>query len=191
MHVDYVTSPGARIEQLEMMWLIDYGEEKLPMDVLMIAGVNNIRSDSVAKFMERCHSFNATVMKQNSKNTYRVATLLMPPRLCWFEANGPLPGPGYDNQLEKVEEMNRQLVIFNNDQFAIQHKLYKSVGNGKAGSRDRAPMFHCFGVRFTNGEREHRMEKWREELPAMKLHLTNKGRNTMARAAQNLSLIHI
>ena len=109
----------------------------------------------------------------------------MPPRLCWFELNGPLPGPGYDNQLEKVERINGQIATFNNDMFATQHQLYEAVGNGTAGSRDRTPMFHSFGVKFTEEGREHKMKEWREELPAMKLHLSNRGRNKLARSAQN------
>ena len=42
IHVDWVTSPGAKIEDLLHMWKADYKDEKKPMDLLLVCGLNNI-----------------------------------------------------------------------------------------------------------------------------------------------------
>ena len=42
-HVDFLTSPGARIENLREMWRIEYGEERRGCDILVVAGLNNMK----------------------------------------------------------------------------------------------------------------------------------------------------
>ena len=44
-------------------------------------------------------------------------------------------------------------------------------------------MFHTHGVRNWRGKQQHRMNKWRESEVEKKLHLTDKGRNDLARFA--------
>ena len=183
VHMDYVTAPGAKIEELEQMWEREYREVKKEIDVLLVAGGNNIRSDSLSQFMHRVHNFLNTVMAHNKNNTFRVATLLMSPCYVWFEGNGPVPTPGYDNKLEKVVEINKQIASFNQDQFELQKELYKRWGGGEVGEKDPTPMFHTHGVRNWRGKQQHRMNKWRESVVEKKLHLTDKGRNDLARFA--------
>ena len=53
-HVDWVTSPGASIQALIHMWYVNYKNENIPMDLLIIAGLNNvIKGENGDRYMER------------------------------------------------------------------------------------------------------------------------------------------
>ena len=92
-------------------------------------------------------------MKQTSDyhlgelSTFHVATLLMAPQYCWFPDNSPLLSPGYVNSLEKMINLNKQIVQFNNDQFKKQSELFKRMSPGVVGTKDKTPMYHTYGVR--------------------------------------------
>ena len=64
--------------------------------------------------------------------------------------------------------------------FSHQKKIYSEENTGQAaGEKSRAPKFHTFGVR----NKKSRMDWYREEDPIQKLHLKDRHRSTMGRAA--------
>ena len=84
-HVDWSTSPGATIQTLLHMWRSDYRNEKKPMDVLVIGGLNNIlRGETVDKIMARFEEFFHAVELQgqkqhgNNRNTFAITTFFYP-----------------------------------------------------------------------------------------------------------------
>ena len=84
-HVDWSTSPGATIQTLLHMWRSDYRNEKKPMDVLVIGGLNNIlRGETVDKIMARFEEFFNAVELQgqkqhgNNRSTFAITTFFYP-----------------------------------------------------------------------------------------------------------------
>ena len=57
MHIDYLSSPGAKREDLLHMWRLDYDDEKKPMDIVIIAGLNNFKKDSNEAMMNKFRHF--------------------------------------------------------------------------------------------------------------------------------------
>ena len=47
--------------------------------------------------------------------------------------------------MEKMVDLNRQIVLFNNEQFMNQIDLYKLKNRGVASTHDPIPMFHTWG----------------------------------------------
>ena len=41
-HVDWLTIPGAPVEDLLFAWQVEYGHETRPMRILLVAGLNNL-----------------------------------------------------------------------------------------------------------------------------------------------------
>ena len=65
-HTDYVTIPGAKIETLQQAFMIDYSEETRGIDVLVVAGLNNIlRGDTMEQLMRTVYLFRDTVLKKS------------------------------------------------------------------------------------------------------------------------------
>ena len=42
IHVDYLSIPGARLNELTAAWEIEYFDEPRPMDVILVAGIGNV-----------------------------------------------------------------------------------------------------------------------------------------------------
>jgi hypothetical protein len=184
VHIDYITIPGAKIETLQQAFRIEYGKETRGIDVLVVAGLNNIlRGDSVEALMRKIDLLRNTVMKQSthfhpeSPNTFAVATLLYAPLLCWFPDDGPLPSPYYRNRLEEMQWLNTELLRYN-----------------QANGVPNVPHVHKYGVRRDNRTNrdmygnitvrhkvDHRWEQWREEGREDKLHLDDERRMMLGR----------
>ena len=176
-HVDWVTIPGAKISDLSYAWRLDYHREYRPMRVLLVAGLNDlIQGGSKDTVMEAIKHFQQVIDAQNfyhpgAKNQFAVATLLNPPKLVWFDNNGP-PPPGHTNRLVELQQLNDDITRFNTN----NGMLY-------------APRFHSLGVRktkhwFNDGSwapfKTHRWEQWRSSEPVHdKLHLVDRMRIRM------------
>ena len=176
-HVDWLTIPGARIEELTYAWRLDYHREVLPMRVVLVAGLNDlVRGGTVQSVTSQIERFKDNVDAQNyyhpgSKNTFAVAPLLLAPKLVWFPDNGREP-PRYVNRMNEVVAINDWIAEFNrkNDMGAL-------------------PRFHTWGHRTSikklrDGSRwefqTHRWNEWRVTEPDHdKLHLTDKMRVKM------------
>ena len=136
--------------------------------------------------MSRFEDFFAAVVAQGEKrngknrNTLAVATFFYPPQLCWFEKNGPLPHPNFKNHLPMMTDLNDQIMDLNQKIFTEQKEIYLEENGGEAvGNLSRAPKFQTFGVR----SKKLRLEWYRERNVTRKLHLTDRHRSTLGRAA--------
>ena len=184
-HTNYITIPGGKVETLQQAFRIEYGSEVRGIDVLVVAGLNNIiKRDTREEVMRKLDLFKNTVMKQSQNlhpttpNTFAVATLLYAPQLAWFPDDGDQPSPYYRNRLEDIQWINAEIIRFNKE-------------NGVP----MAPHFHKYGVRRDNKTRKdrfghitvrhtvsHRWEQWREEEAKWMLHLNDERRIVMGQA---------
>ena len=170
MHVDWVTIPGATLNELEFAWSVDYHHQTRPMRILLVAGLNDlIKGGSRETFMQDIKKFKATVDWQNrhhsgEANQFAVAPLPMPPKLVWYRDNGPIPA-------EHPGSREEELTLINNDIFEF------NAQNGLP----YVPRLNTLGVRRykrwnMDGSWQmvvhHRMGQWRATEPRHeKLHL--------------------
>ena len=184
LHVDWLTIPGATIEDLIYAWRLDYSKETRPMRILLVAGLNDLlkggNEDSVKEQIER---FKTNIDGQNRhhyntrRNEFSVATLLNPPKLAWFPDNGP-PPPHHNNRLVELASLNKWIKDFN------QKNGFVAV-----------PSFQTWGTRTSrkvlqDGSswpfKTHRWNEWRQsESVEDKLHLSDPMRVKMGRSVVN------
>ena len=79
-HIDYITIPGAKVIDLIDAWKIDYFQESRPMDVLLVAGLNNLakgyKPDSVLRdydYMVQSVMYQASKFHPETPNTCAIA----------------------------------------------------------------------------------------------------------------------
>jgi hypothetical protein len=155
-----LTVSGSTIKELEYAWLLDYAKERRPMRILLSAGLTDLvngrsRTDIVADILH----FRTMVNKQNryhprTNNEFVAATILNPPKLVWFEDNGP-PPPNHVNLLSEIKELNSWITYFNQQMGKI------------------TPRFHRFGIKNGTQRRNgntfrvqhHIMSQWRQSDP--------------------------
>ena len=117
-HIDWLTVCGATIPELEAAWLADYRKQVRPMRILISAGIDDFAMGKTRdEVVESLMHFKNAVDKQNEyhpevKNEFVVATLLNPPKICWFTDNGPAPA-NHTNMLAELKEINSWIINFN------------------------------------------------------------------------------
>ena len=136
IHIDWITICGGSILELEHAWLRDYKNQTSSMRILLVAGVEDLaRGQTRDQVVESFMHFKLTVIDRQSrkipgiKNELVIATILNPPKLVWFQDNGPQPRH-HRNMLPDIKELNNWIIFFNKQ-------------NGK----DITPRFHRYGVR--------------------------------------------
>lgn len=169
-HFNIETICGGTIDLLRRNFSLLYYEEKTPMDIILSAGLNDLK-DEEDVIMHNLFLFKRDVLGQNKDNTFYAIKLLRPPMYCWFPKNGTMPemrgSQPYENMLEKVNRLND-----------IITKLNKPLGYNSQTS------FEFLGLRghkkTRDGQRvvvhEHMLDRWREydRGPASCLHLDDK-----------------
>ena len=148
-HIDYLTIKGARINDLTAAWEVQYGNVAQPMDVLLVAGLENVaKGAEVSSIMRAYEHFVKLVKWQGEKyhpeveNTCAIATLMYPPTICWLE-DGGAPPSGLQNHIDRVRTLNNR----------IEHLNY-SQGI-------KVPNFATFGLRKVNrGRRALTLHRW-------------------------------
>ena len=173
IHINWICIPGATINQLTTAWEVEYFNEKRPMDIMLIGGINNIiRGSSGPSIVNAFRHFVNLVDYQGEKyhpeepNTCVIGPLYYPPKLCWFEDDGQVP-PSFQNHLRNMRWLNQQIENINRE------------------SGLKAPNFPTMGVRkvtkYGRGRTRHRFEHWREANRSDMLHLRDDQRTKMAR----------
>ena len=182
IHTEYITIPGAQVLDLMEAWKIDYYDESRPMDIIIVAGLNNILHGQSPESIMRDYDHFVQVVKYQgqkhhpeTKNTCAIATLFYPPQLCWLPGRGPCP-PDFNNKYEDMQWLNKQIEKLNKESFI------------------KVPNFPTFGVRKVSYQQKdrfgkvrvverttHREEHWREEDPRRMLHLDDTRRMKMGR----------
>ena len=123
------------------------------MDVLLVSGLNDVKTESEDEIMLRFENFAATVMGQSDKyhpenpSTVSIATLIYPPLFTWFPGQGPAEGSTKENKLDKMKSINGKIMELNQRLFERELETYKKMNGGVAGSQNKAPRFHKYGLR--------------------------------------------
>ena len=163
-HMDYVTIKGGYLPDLLHAFRLDYSRQTRPIDVVLVAGYSDLLYGYNREYiMDGYKEFANVVLEIGQKhhpdvaNTVAIATLMYPPKLCWFRDNGPEPY-NYRNEISKIDDLNHRIERLNN-------------GN----SIPIFPGFHSYGTRKTtinttdeHGELQvrhvkcHRWEHWQE-----------------------------
>ena len=200
IHIDWVTIPGAKIQDLQHAWRRDYRHEKRPMDVLVVGGLNNVRNESTSKIMERIDEFATTVLAQSEEfhpeapSTFSFATMFLPPQYARFPGDDSLPIKSFDNKLAMMMDLNEKITQLNNNIFQKTIEVFKSQNGGVAGEKPKTLGLHKYGMRkltkkYPNGKvvavRTHRWEHFRETEKEQMLHLNDEQRAKVGRAINN------
>ena len=120
MHSDYITIPGATIDSLANAFRLEYGQSTRPMDVVLIAGYNDlVVGRSRADIMQSFRRFTQIVLnaspRDQEKSTVAVCNMMYPPQITWFPDNGHLPENHGGNDLLKLEIINECILSLNLD----------------------------------------------------------------------------
>ena len=185
VHVDYVTIPGSKVEDLQQAFRLEYERETRGIDILLVAGLNNlVKGDRVEELFTKFGYFRDLVEWQATKyhpavkNTFAVATLLYAPQLCWFADDGPPPSPTYRNRLQEMQWLTTTLIEFNrkNGVPRFPHVRKFGVRIDNQTSRD------VYGNVEVKHRTRHKWEQWREEEKGRMLHLNDQRRLLLGRA---------
>ena len=181
-HIDYITIPGGTVSDLNNAWKIEMFQETGPMDVLMLAGLNNlVRGHSPESILRQYDHLVQYVMYQAHKfhpelhNTCTIGTLYYPPQLCWLPTEGK-PPTGFRNTLSDMQYLNYEIERLNQE------------------SRLKSPNFTVFGLRggvkyvmdkhgswSWRDQTHYRFGDWREQERCNMLHLKDSMRMKMGR----------
>ena len=174
-HIDMETVAGATIPTLKKCWERSYMTNPLPIDTLLVAGLNDITRlvstytgpagdiNAMAEYvsegiMSRIRPLYALSLehhcRHNVMNTFAVATILRVPAMYWSELDGELPSPDYINLREVVDRTNLKISEFN-----------LSIGS------PTAPKIHLAGTRKGKGGRVYMFKAFREDNKAEMMHL--------------------
>ena len=175
-HVDWLSIPGASVEELLFAWQVEYGHEERPMRILLVAGLNNlIKGGDFESLTYAYKRFQVNTNHQNkfhlgSRNSFAVAPLLPAPKLVWFPDNGQT-SPGYVNRWDEFKNINEWIKTFNTRNGIRQVPAFDHFGTRAC----RKKVGHQF-VEF----KTHRWNLWRaSESKEDKLHLVDKERVRM------------
>ena len=176
LHCDMETVPGAKIIQLKRVWERAYRDNPLPLDTVLVGGLNDIKelvmaykglypmkqlaemvAESVMLSITGLHTIiKAHAYEHEVEDTLAVATILHTPAMYWNEGDGEYPTLDYFNMKEVIDRTNLEIEAFN-------------LKNGKP----NAPKIHLAGERKKKGKREYMMGAWREDAKQDKMHLTD------------------
>ena len=186
-HVDMETIPGARIATLRKAWERAYAGNPLPIDTVMVAGLNDLKHlvrhyaheqdmDKLAELVStdivcELQEFHKTVHTHSQKyfvdDSVAIASMLHAPAVYWHEDDGEAPTPSYINYRKVVERTNLKIEALN-------------LENGSS----NAPGFlQRAGERGLNKgkKRIYRWDAWREVRREDMLHLKDPFRTKMVK----------
>ena len=182
IHLDEICIGGARIRDLRHAYQAEYDGLHRPVDVILVAGINNIlEGQSPDRIMLEISEFHSEV-RRNAGSSFAVCTLPFPPCLSI------LP-----------EDQRHQLKRDATETLKELNTLIRNYNKGNAdGTMDvsRAPCFHTWGLRSVRSNRSgvhgprylmellpaHNPGSWREQQPRNQLHLADPVRLRMGKA---------
>ena len=177
IHTDYITIPGATIDELTRAFSVEYRDFRFPLDVIMVAGYADIlEGRSRYAIIESFSQFSRAVLATNSGhdgvNTVAICSLLYPPQLAWFDDNGPLPYHHPGNQLLKLEFLNEAILSLN-----LDNRVTEFPRLHKYGIRNYTKRYvDSFGQIHNRRIKQHRLDHWLGADPARMLYLVNEQR---------------
>ena len=175
IHVDYISIPGASINDLTRAFKLEFVDnpQVVPLDVVIIAGYRELlEGQSRTDIMESFRIFAETVLKagdSDNPNTIAISDLLYPPILTWYPDNGPIPLNHQGNRLLRLEMLNEEILSLNMDNNVTEFLRLHKYGIRVCTKR----WIDQYGQEHQRLIKCHRLEQWREQNVAEKLHLTD------------------
>ena len=186
-HIDMETIPGAKIATLRKAWERAYAANPLPIDTVMVAGLNDVKDlvrlykdkhdmDEIAELVSNdiigaVRQLHCTVTQHsqnhNVDDTLAISTILHAPAMYWHDDDGDHPTSAYINYKKVVDRTNLKIEAFN-----LEY-----------GSSDAPKFLHMAGERGLNkGKRRiFRWDAWRETKREDMLHLKDPFRFKMVK----------
>ena len=173
-HVDYVSLPGATIQEMRLAFLAEYGEADSPMNVLCIPGYNDLlRGAEVQDILQEIEVFKDLVELQAHRyhpsfpNTFGVSTMAYAPRLCRLPGQR-MVSPDFEDHFSQQCFINQRVLDMNSS------NCLPSLD------------FSQLGLRWERGHNgvltaRHDFSKWREARPSRMLHFKDFIRIQMAK----------
>ena len=152
-HIDHDAICGGRIDDLRCSWFRQYYNQPLPVDTVVLCGLNDIAHLSADDYMAKLEHWSEMVATHSAEyehaipNTIGFSTPLRAPKYYWHQANrfGPPTGVGYVNYREKIDEIIARIDALNKK-------------NGVPGM----VKLHTEGDRKVEGNWQHMWRQWRE-----------------------------
>ena len=173
VHIDHEVISNARIRTLRHIFCTVYAKSSVPCDVIIWAGMNNLKELSVAQIMDEYQMLLNNIVGANPLSTLVILPLVSPPMLAWLPGNGKRPVPLDDDTpdyLLTIKEINARIRIFNRHNAKHVPSVLDLATEGMRGSTTR----NTEGKRVT----AHHFQQWEgfnPAVPASKvtcLHLT-------------------
>ena len=187
VHVDYVAVRGGLIPELLQAFIYDYVDitPKRPLDVVLVGGYEDVLRGYARDFILRgIEEFARVVLGPNRDrgNTFAVATMMYPPRLCWFRYDGPEPY-GYTNHKDKVDWINHKIDALN-----LSNSVFTYPGLHTYGTRTQSVTYADKNGKKVTHTKAHRWEHWDEGPRREKYTLRLDRKFKMAKAINNYFL---
>ena len=178
-HVDMETIPGAQISTLRKAWERAYGRNPLPIDTILVAGLNDVKyfcelqmrqgvpldqlpepvSSAILTNIKILHNtINEHSQSYSVDDTLSVATILHTPSMYWHDIDGEVPSPDYVNFKDVIDRTNLKIEEYN-----LLHGVSTSPKLHETGERGRGK----------GNKRGYQFSAWREEFKEDMLHLTD------------------
>ena len=171
-HIDIESICSGKYVDLYNAWRYTHQNVTGPVNILVLAGINDIMSTPIKGFESLLKSWSYDVSEQDPKSSIRFLKPPQPPMFVWFEQNGALPSPDYVNYIEKVSKMNEVIDDVNrsNGHSNVVGFSYDGCRSKKHRRDGQTIISHCFG-------------SWRELYRGKSacLHLNDYKRLVMAR----------
>lgn len=191
IHVDMIGIPGATIKMLHHAFMAEFKDSYRPVDVLLVGGLNDVmRGRPLDKIMKDLVNFKRDVINlersfaNNGECTFAAATLPYPPKIS------ALPAEEREIQTNRFETLSKIT-----DFIREMNRNNVSTDPTPRGSYN-APTYHTWGMKTTHADPNvygprnrmesmvgYRQPQWREEKYEEMVHLDNKSRLRMGKAA--------
>ena len=185
LHLDYITIPGATIEQLQHAFEAQYNGCKQPLDVIIVAGYNNILQDQcLEEILSHLSDFKKAVINMSCPgerfNSCAISSLPFPPRLTRLVNDPVFPeySEYYDDKTSILDQLTPRVLAMNREEIDMLTRL--------------APGFHswCLSKGGDSGQQgytvgqlnQHRDAQWREDHFLDQLHPSDPVRVRMGMA---------
>ena len=165
LHCDIEAVPGGKVVALKRVWERAYMRNPLPIDTVLVAGLNDIRdtarlylgkytleeTDNKASedIMTSIRGLHKLVLEHSATHgvdsTLAVATVLHVPALYWHADDGPLPSSDYINYKGLIDTLNLKIEAFNIENGASSApKLHQTGERPLDRGKKRKYMFNVF-----------------------------------------------
>ena len=87
-HIDIESICGGKIIDLFNAWRHTYRLQEAPVDVVVVAGLNDVPNLTTEQYMGVVRAWDYEVRLVNPSSSFRICKVLRPPSLAWFPGNG-------------------------------------------------------------------------------------------------------